>query len=29
MRLSSQGKDIMLTSMEESYDYSKPKNVYC
>jgi hypothetical protein len=28
MRLSSQ-KDIMLTSMEESYDYSKPQNVYC
>jgi hypothetical protein len=29
MRLSSQGKDVMLTSMEESYDYSKPQNVHC
>ena len=28
MRLSSQGKDVMLASMEESYDDGKPKNVY-
>ena len=28
MRLSSQGKDVMLTSMEESSDDCKPKNVY-
>jgi hypothetical protein len=28
MRLSSPGKDVMLTSMEESYAYGKPKNVY-
>jgi len=26
MRLSAQGKDVMLTSMEESSDDGKPKN---
>lgn len=27
MRLSSHGKDVMLTSLEESSVYGKPKNV--
>jgi len=28
MRLSSSGNDVMLTSMEESSAYDKPKNAY-
>jgi len=28
MRLSSQGKDVMLTSMAESSDDGKPKNAH-